>query len=71
MQEPSPEQLKVMINLLRQQRDQANDQIVQMGVQISLLSTELERLKKSSLNGSGIPEQFSPVGPEELRPVSP
>ena len=69
MQEPSPEHLKVMVSLLRQQRDQANDQIVQMGVQISLLSTELERLKKS-LNGSGIPEEGSSIGSEELRPVS-
>lgn len=45
-QEPSPEQLKQLVNVLRSQRDATTQQLQDLQVQLQLLSKENEDLKK-------------------------
>lgn len=45
-QEPSPEQLKQLVNVLRAQRDTTTQQLQDLQVQLQLLSKENEDLKK-------------------------
>lgn len=45
-QEPSPEQLKQLVNVLRAQRDSTTQQLQDLQVQLQLLSKENEDLKK-------------------------
>lgn len=45
-QEPTPEQLKALVVVLRQQRDQATQTLQDTQAQLALVSTELEAAKK-------------------------
>lgn len=43
--QPTPEQFQAIISALRQQRDAANDQIVQLAAQLALMTNELTETK--------------------------
>lgn len=45
-QEPTPEQLKALVNVLRQQRDNATQAAQDAQVQLQLVNAELEAAKK-------------------------